>query len=221
MNTLDACLERLYRQHIPVIRAHSTADALWIAEQLIQVGFHCVEFTLTTPDILDFFNGPRPEDWPSEILVGLGTLSTATQIEALAEVTHPPDFVASPGLLPAPVFKKALKILNDQEILFMSGAATPTEVLHALHSGIKAIKWFPAEPLGGTRTLQTIKAPFPEAKIIPFGGLQLAQAKAYWQAGAWAVGLGTSLMPSTVDLAQRNETSYQNYLYTLKNDAMK
>ena len=212
MTTIETTLQHLYQNRIPVIRAGSLDDALWISQQLLDAGFTCLEFTLTTPDIATFFDHPRPPWMPKSTLIGLGTLTTASQVERLLAMPHPPDFVASPGLLAASTLRQAIASFDAQGILYMAGVATPSELMHALALGVQAVKWFPAEPLGGASMLKTIKAPFPQAKLIPFGGVHPSQVGAYIDAGAWAVGMGTCLMPSPTKLQHRDAVGYRRYL---------
>jgi 2-dehydro-3-deoxyphosphogluconate aldolase/(4S)-4-hydroxy-2-oxoglutarate aldolase len=215
MMTIKTTLQDLYQNRIPVIRAGSLDDALWISQQLLDVGFTCLEFTLTTPDIATFFDHPRPPWMPERTLVGLGTLTTAFQVERLLAMPHPPDFVASPGLLDASTLRQAIAGFEARDVLYMAGVATPSELMHALALGVQAVKWFPAEPLGGASMLKTIKAPFPQAKLIPFGGVHPSQVGAYVDAGAWTVGMGTCLMPSPTQLQHRDAVSYRRDLEDL------
>jgi 2-dehydro-3-deoxyphosphogluconate aldolase/(4S)-4-hydroxy-2-oxoglutarate aldolase len=212
MMTIETTLQHLYQNRIPVIRAGSLDDALWISQQLLDAGFACLEFTLTTPNIATFFDHPRPPWMPESTLVGLGTLTTASQVERLLAMPHPPDFVASPGLLNAFTLRQAIAGFEARDVLYMAGVATPSELMHALALGVQAVKWFPAEPLGGASMLKTIKAPFPQAKLIPFGGMHPSKVNAYLDAGAWAVGMGTCLMPSPTQLQHRDAVGYRRDL---------
>lgn len=216
MNTLiESTLSALHHQCIPVIRSQSLEEALWIAHQMVQVGFQAIEFTLSTPDVFNFFQEERPLEFKN-VVCGLGTLTQDAHFDAIVNVVNPPDFIASPAILPKCLhpeyFIESLKVLDSLGILYLAGAATPSEVLYALASHVPAIKWFPAEAMGGVRTLKTLLAPFPEAKLIPFGGVNPEQVEAYWQAGAWAVGIGHYLMPSTEILKNRDAQAYRQYL---------
>jgi 2-dehydro-3-deoxyphosphogluconate aldolase/(4S)-4-hydroxy-2-oxoglutarate aldolase len=215
MTFIETTLQHLFQKQIPVIRASSLSDALWTAEQLLQAHFTCVEFTFTTPQISAFFNAPRPRWIPPHVLIGLGTLTTPLQVETVLEMPFPPDFVASPGLLEEAPLKQAIKGFKERDILYMAGVATPSELMHALALGVEAVKWFPAEPLGGSSTLKTMKAPFPEAKLMPFGGVHPSQVNRYLEAGAWAVGMGTCLMPRPDQLKARDSSGFQRDLKAL------
>lgn len=51
-----------------------------------------------------------------------------------------------------------------------SGVAAPTEIEMALDKGLKILKFFPAEALGGVAMLKAIDAPYRGVKFIPTGG---------------------------------------------------
>jgi 2-dehydro-3-deoxyphosphogluconate aldolase/(4S)-4-hydroxy-2-oxoglutarate aldolase len=51
------------------------------------------------------------------------------------------------------------------------GCVTPTEIQMALEHGINTVKFFPAEAVGGIKTLKAFAAPFAQVKFIPTGGI--------------------------------------------------
>ena len=110
------------------------------------------------------------------------------------------QFLVSPGLS-VPVVQAATK----RSILAMPGALTPTELMAALDAGAQVIKIFPCGSAGGPKHIKALKAPFPKTRLVPTGGVNLANAQEYLAAGAFALGVGADL----VDLAalRRNEVS--------------
>ena len=58
----------------------------------------------------------------------------------------------------------------DQDLPFMPGIATPTELMHAISKGFHVVKFFPAAPMGGSATLRAMAAPFPRVRFYPTGG---------------------------------------------------
>ena len=59
------------------------------------------------------------------------------------------------------------------------------------------VKLFPAESLGGPAFLSAVRAPCPWVRAIPTGGVEptVASLKAWFDAGAPAVGMGAKLLP--------------------------
>ena len=49
--------------------------------------------------------------------------------------------------------------------------------------------------MGGDQYVRDLRGPFPELQAIVTGGISPTQVKAYLEAGALAVGLGTQLFP--------------------------
>src|SRR5262249_60474066 len=76
----------------------------------------------------------------------------------------------------------------------LPGVFTASEVDMGLRLGAELLKLFPAEP-SGPGYLAAMLQPFPEAKLVPTGGITAANAAAYPDAGAVAVARGASLFP--------------------------
>jgi 2-dehydro-3-deoxyphosphogluconate aldolase/(4S)-4-hydroxy-2-oxoglutarate aldolase len=78
--------------------------------------------------------------------------------------------------------------------LAIPGAMTPTELMSALEHEARLVKIFPAGNLGGPKYLKALKAPFPNAALIPTGGVNASNAADYIAAGAFALGVGADLI---------------------------
>jgi len=74
------------------------------------------------------------------------------------------------------------------------GALTPSEIMAAMREGARAIKIFPCGNMGGPKYIKALKAPFPQADLIPTGGVNLQNAAEYIAAGAYALGAGADLV---------------------------
>jgi 2-dehydro-3-deoxyphosphogluconate aldolase/(4S)-4-hydroxy-2-oxoglutarate aldolase len=77
----------------------------------------------------------------------------------------------------------------------LPGVHTATEVDLALRLGAHLLKLFPAEP-GGPAYMAALLQPFPDARLVPTGGISSINAAAYLNAGAAAVAMGSSLFPA-------------------------
>jgi 2-dehydro-3-deoxyphosphogluconate aldolase/(4S)-4-hydroxy-2-oxoglutarate aldolase len=53
---------------------------------------------------------------------------------------------------------------------------------------------FPAGAVGGASYLKALKAPLPQIKLVPTGGVSLQTAAAFIKAGAEALGVGGDLV---------------------------
>ncbi|HUY82007.1 MAG TPA: hypothetical protein VMU92_09815, partial [Acidobacteriaceae bacterium] len=121
------------------------------------------------------------------LLLGSGTVTDAAQAQATIEAGA--EFVVSPSLHPEVIAKT--KALGKVSI---PGALTPTEVITAWRAGADYVKVFPCSAMGGASYLKSLRAPFPELKLIPTGGVTLATAADFLKAGARALGVGADLV---------------------------
>jgi 2-dehydro-3-deoxyphosphogluconate aldolase/(4S)-4-hydroxy-2-oxoglutarate aldolase len=75
----------------------------------------------------------------------------------------------------------------------MPGALTPTEVVNAWEAGADIVKIFPSD-LGGPSYIKALRAPLPQIRMMPTGGVDLSTAEAFLKAGACCLGVGSSLV---------------------------
>jgi 2-dehydro-3-deoxyphosphogluconate aldolase/(4S)-4-hydroxy-2-oxoglutarate aldolase len=75
----------------------------------------------------------------------------------------------------------------------LPGCFTPTEILDAWDAGADIVKVFPATALG-PGFIKDVRAPLPQVKLMPTGGVTLDNAGEWIKAGAVAVGVGTALL---------------------------
>jgi len=73
------------------------------------------------------------------------------------------------------------------------GVMTPSEAFAALAAGAAALKLFPAEIIGydGVKALKAVMPP--GIRMIPVGGVSAATVRAWHDAGAAGVGIGSAL----------------------------
>jgi 2-dehydro-3-deoxyphosphogluconate aldolase / (4S)-4-hydroxy-2-oxoglutarate aldolase len=170
---------------VPVLRAESEEQALAIAAAIADGGVNVLEITMTVPGairVMARLTKERPD-----ILVGAGTvLDPETARICMLEGAQ---FVVSPALN-----LKTIEICHRYSIPVLPGALTPTEVVTAWQAGADVIKVFPASALGGARYLKSLKAPLPQVEMIPTGGVSLATAREFLEAGSFALGVGADLV---------------------------
>jgi 2-dehydro-3-deoxyphosphogluconate aldolase / (4S)-4-hydroxy-2-oxoglutarate aldolase len=169
---------------VPIIRTKSAEWAEELAEILAGAGLDIVEITFTVPNAPAVIERVRKR-FPA-VLVGAGTVTDAAAAEqAIGAGAH---FLLSPALSPGMVASA-----RRQGILAIPGAYTPTEVLSALDGGAALIKLFPAD-VGGPAHLRALRAPLPQARFLPTGGVRPDNVAEWFAAGAAAVGIGSALV---------------------------
>lgn len=184
---LDRCL-------VAVLRTESGDDLIEVATALAAGGIDTIEVTFTVPRALRVIER-LADHLGNRILLGAGTVLDCET--ARAAILAGAQFIVSP------VFKPDLITLcRRYGKLVMSGAFTPTEVLSAWEAGADVVKVFPSEVVG-PGYLRALAGPLPQIRLMPTGGVTLENAARYLEAGACALGVGSSLVSSAM-IAQRN-----------------
>ncbi|MCM3780802.1 bifunctional 4-hydroxy-2-oxoglutarate aldolase/2-dehydro-3-deoxy-phosphogluconate aldolase [Microbacterium hydrocarbonoxydans] len=169
---------------LAVLRAPSPELALEASEAIIRGGVTGIEVTFSTPDAPAVIRELIARHGDAAY-VGAGTVTTAEQATAAADAGA--EFLVSPGTLPA-----LTRAMLDTGRVVMTGAMTPTEVMGALELGVDVVKIFPAS-LGGPSYLGALRGPFPDAPLMPTGGVTPDNLADWFRAGAVAVGAGGDL----------------------------
>jgi 2-dehydro-3-deoxyphosphogluconate aldolase / (4S)-4-hydroxy-2-oxoglutarate aldolase len=180
---------------IPVVRAANVDEARRAVDAICAGGIPIIEITMTVPNAPAMIQ-QLAREFGNRILTGAGTVITAQQAEICMDAGA--QFLVSPGLS-VPVVEAATR----RSILAMPGALTPTEVMAALGAGAKVIKIFPCASAGGPKHVKALRAPFPDARFVPTGGVNLANAQEYLAVGAFALGVGADLVD--LEALRRNE----------------
>ena len=109
--------------------------------------------------------------------------------EAANFVTYGADFLVSP------IFSESIfHVVESNDILWIPGCMTPTEIANAQEAGCNLVKLFPGETLG-PGFLKSIKPIFPRLRFMPTGGVDCSKDSIdkWFDAGVSAVGLGSKL----------------------------
>jgi len=77
----------------------------------------------------------------------------------------------------------------------LPGAATATEIQRARRAGLRVVKFFPAETLGGVSALDALSAPFPDMRFVPTGGIGPANLQPYLARSAVLAVGGSWMVP--------------------------
>ena len=171
---------------VPVIRAANVEEAIRAVEAICQGGIPIVEITMTVPNAPSVIRDVVRRHG-SQVLVGAGTVLSTEQAKLCLDAGA--QFLVSPGLSPA-----VISFAQSHDTLAIAGALTPTELMNAQLSGAKLIKIFPCGNVGGPKYLKSLKAPFPDAALIPTGGVNISNAADFILAGAFALGVGADLI---------------------------
>ena len=117
--------------------------------------------------------------------------------------------------------EEVAKLCNLYAVPYMPGCFTPSEVQQALMTGADVVKIFPGA-LVGPKIISEMQGPFPQAKIMPSGGVSLDNLKDWFAAGAFCCGAGGSLVGpgASEDYVQvtKNAKKFHEELLKIKNN---
>jgi 2-dehydro-3-deoxyphosphogluconate aldolase/(4S)-4-hydroxy-2-oxoglutarate aldolase len=185
--TIDDVIRRIEEIGIvPVVRASSVEEATRAVEAICAGGIPVVEITMTVPNAISVIREVAQE-YGSKVLIGAGTVTNAEQAESCLRAGA--EFLVSPGLAAS-----VLAVARASGKLAIPGALTPTELMNAQEQGARLVKIFPCGNVGGPKYLRSLKAPFPNASLIPTGGVNATNAAEFIAAGAFALGVGADLV---------------------------
>ncbi|GAB3994557.1 bifunctional 4-hydroxy-2-oxoglutarate aldolase/2-dehydro-3-deoxy-phosphogluconate aldolase [Nocardioides marmoraquaticus] len=155
---------------VPVVVLHDVAQAVPVAEALLEGGVPVIELTLRTPAALACAEAIASA--VPDILLGLGTVVTPANARDAASAGA--QFLVSPGTTDT-----LAAAMQATGLPHLPGAATVSEVLRLLELGYEEMKFFPAEQSGGASFLTSLGAPVPQARFCPTGGITPATAASY------------------------------------------
>lgn len=169
---------------VAVIRASSPDQLVEVAQALVAGGVDVLEVTFTVPKALSAIEKVA-DAVGDKALVGAGTvLDSETARSAMMAGAQ---YIVSPN-----TNFKVIEICQRYDKIVMPGGFTPTEIINAWQAGADIVKVFPSEFLGA-KYLKSIKAPYPQVRLIPTGGVNLETAHDFLNAGAFALGVGGAL----------------------------
>jgi len=171
---------------IPVVRAVSTDMARRAVAAILKGGISILEITMTVPGAVRMIEALSAEIG-QDAIIGAGTVLDAQTAQACIDAGA--QFVVSPALN-----LETIALCGQRGIVVMPGALTPTEVVTAWTAGADFVKVFPAGAVGGASYIKALKAPLPQVRIVPTGGVSLQTAASFIKAGAEALGVGGDLV---------------------------
>lgn len=187
-------LERIVRERIiAIFRRMDKSELLSVANVLVEEQIRIMEVALSAPDDVAQISHLKEELVDADVLIGAGTVVTVDLAESA--IAAGADFLVTPHFTP-----DVIQFAQQRGVPVVPGAFTPTEVYQAMSMGAELIKVFPAVA-GGPEHIAALLGPYPQARLVPTGGISADNAAAYFAAGAVAVGVGGRLVKAG-DLTQ-------------------
>jgi 2-dehydro-3-deoxyphosphogluconate aldolase/(4S)-4-hydroxy-2-oxoglutarate aldolase len=170
---------------VAIVRADSSDQAARIADACAQGGVAALEVTFTVPGAAAVITDLVKRYRPNQMVIGAGTVldPETARIAILAGA----QFLVSPAVNP-----ETARLANRYQIPYMPGADTVRDVIEAMECGADIVKVFPGETLSPA-FIKAVKAPLPQASLMPTGGVSVENAATWITAGAVALGVGGNL----------------------------
>ena len=155
---------------VPVVVLHSEARATGLGRALVAGGLPIAEVTFRTQAATASIKILREE--VPELLVGAGTVKSVAQVEDA--VAAGANFIVTPGFNP-----RVVQYCQENSVPIIPGVNAPGFVEAAMEFGLDLLKFFPAEPSGGTAFLKALAGPYSNVRFIPTGGITPANLRSY------------------------------------------
>jgi 2-dehydro-3-deoxyphosphogluconate aldolase/(4S)-4-hydroxy-2-oxoglutarate aldolase len=175
---------------LPLYFYKDTEVSIEVLKALFNAGIRTVEYTNRGEAALKNFKEMRKvcDTELNGMYLGVGTIKDAASAQAFIDAGA--DYLISPGLV-----EDAIKVADKNNILWVPGCMTPSEIIRAEQLGAKMVKLFPGNILGPS-FLSAIKELFPNLLFMPTGGVDLDKENisGWFKAGVCAVGMGSKLI---------------------------
>lgn len=175
---------------LPLYFYKDTEVSIQVLKALFNAGIRTVEYTNRGDAALKNFKEMRRvcDSELKGMYLGVGTIKDSAAAQAFIDAGA--DYIISPGLV-----EDAIKVADQNGILWVPGCMTPTEIIRAEQLGAKMVKLFPGNILGPS-FLSAVKELFPNLLFMPTGGVDLDKENisGWFKAGVCAVGMGSKLI---------------------------
>ena len=178
MNTVNEIFDRNYNNIIkrlelagitPIIKIDDVQDALPMMGALTAANVNVVEITFRTSVARDVIKLISKK---TSMLVGAGTVISIEQVN---------DAVAAGAkYIVTPAFnEKVVDRCIELGIPVFPGCGSTSDIERAYEKGLRVVKFFPSELLGGVKMLKALSGPYPFMRFIPTGGIRAENLNEY------------------------------------------
>lgn len=195
MDKQGTIIQQIIRQGLLPLYYHADITvSIELLKALYVAGIRTVEYTNRGEAALANFKAMKNicEAEMKDMFLGVGTIKNADGAKSFIDAGC--DYIISPGLVPA-----VSEIANENNMLWIPGCMTPTEIIAAETMGAKMVKLFPGNILGMS-FMSAIKDLFPGLLFMPTGGVDTTKEniEGWFTAGVCAVGMGSKLVSKEI-----------------------
>lgn len=175
---------------LPLYFYKDAETSIEVLKTLYSAGIRAVEYTNRGEAALQNFKKMREvcDEQLKGMYLGIGTIKNTIMAQTFIDAGA--DFIICPGLV-----EEVGHVADKNNMLWVPGCMTPSEIIRAENMGAKMIKLFPGNLLG-PQFMSAIKSLFPDLLFMPTGGVDLNKENigAWFKAGVCAVGMGSKLI---------------------------
>ena len=147
---------------VPVIKVEDAQDAVPLCRALSEGGLPVAEITFRSAAAEEAIKLVHQE--LPEVILGAGTVLTIDQVDRAV--------AAGAAYIVAPGFNgEIVRYCQKIGVPMVPGCSGPTDIEAALALGLTTVKVFPAEALGGIKTIKAMSAPYGNVTFMPTGGI--------------------------------------------------
>jgi 2-dehydro-3-deoxyphosphogluconate aldolase/(4S)-4-hydroxy-2-oxoglutarate aldolase len=191
MNNKTTLLQLIPEQGIlPLYFNKDKEVTIEVLKALYNAGVKAVEYTNRGEAALENFKAMRKvcDSDLKGMYLGIGTIKNGEMAQAF--IDEGADYLVCPGLV-----ESVAAVADKNNMLWVPGCMTPSEIIKAEELGAKFVKLFPGNILG-PGFLSAIKELFPQLLFMPTGGVELSKENisGWFKAGVACVGMGSKLI---------------------------
>jgi len=170
---------------IAICRHVGEEKLLKTIEVFLQAGIKIAEVTMNTSGALELLKR-LDREFGDKILLGAGTVVSHQAVEEAVQAGA--RVIVCPNTVP-----QVIRACRDLDVACIPGALTPTEITWAYDLGADVVKVFPVSTFG-PGYIKEIRGPLNHIPLAAVGGINLENGRSFLQAGAVALGIGSSLV---------------------------
>ena len=200
MDIKNELLKLIPQQGVLPLYFYKDADvSIEVLKALYNAGIRAVEYTNRGEAALQNFKKMRVvcNEELKGMYLGIGTIKNGAMAQTFIDAGA--DYIICPGLI-----EDVATVADKNNMLWVPGCMTPSEIIRAENMGAKMIKLFPGNILGPD-FMSAIKELFPGLLFMPTGGVDLDKDNiaGWFKAGVCVVGMGSKLVSKNL-LEQRD-----------------
>ena len=175
---------------LPLYYHTDTTVSIDLMKALYTAGIRTIEYTNRGEAALNNFKALKKvcETELKDMILGVGTIKNGEMAQTFIDAGT--DYIICPGLV-----ESVAQVADKNDMLWIPGCMTATEIIAAETLGAKFVKLFPGNILGPSY-VAAIKDLFPGLLFMPTGGVDTSKEniEGWFKAGVAAVGMGSKLL---------------------------